>query len=130
MPVWTKDGHRADLPAFLAALVTVGWSNSHSMGVQAALISYELTEDVEQLERQLETLPTGDAMRKAMTTFNITLPLDRTSPVRIPIRDLVLGGTDSWHVAGLRGRSRQSRRAADRFDRRHRRPRRFAVHLA
>ena len=30
-----------------------------------------------------------------MTTFNITLPLDRTSPVHIPIRDLVLGGTDS-----------------------------------
>ena len=30
-----------------------------------------------------------------MTTFAITLPLDRTSPVHIPTRDLVLGGTDS-----------------------------------
>ena len=55
MPVWTKAAV-ALIPAFLAALVTVGWSNSHSMGVQAALIS-RLTEDVEQLERRLETCP-------------------------------------------------------------------------
>lgn len=30
-----------------------------------------------------------------MTTFTLTLPLDRVSPVRVPTRDLVLGGTDS-----------------------------------
>ena len=30
-----------------------------------------------------------------MTTMAMTLPLDRVSPVRVPIRDLVLGGTDS-----------------------------------
>ena len=30
-----------------------------------------------------------------MTNFAITLPLDRTSPLHIPTRDLVLGGTDS-----------------------------------
>ena len=30
-----------------------------------------------------------------MTTFALTLPLDRISPVRVPTRDLVLGGTDS-----------------------------------
>jgi hypothetical protein len=30
-----------------------------------------------------------------MTTFALSLPLDRVSPVRVPIRDLVLGGTDS-----------------------------------
>jgi hypothetical protein len=30
-----------------------------------------------------------------MTTFPLTLPLDRVSPVRVPTRDLVLGGTDS-----------------------------------
>jgi len=30
-----------------------------------------------------------------MTQFSLTLPLDRVSPVRVPTRDLVLGGTDS-----------------------------------
>jgi len=30
-----------------------------------------------------------------MTTLALTLPLDRVSPVRMPIRDLALGGTDS-----------------------------------
>src|SRR4249920_2269947 len=35
----------------------------------------------------------GDA--SAMTTLALTLPLDRISPVRVPTRDLVLGGTDS-----------------------------------
>ena len=30
-----------------------------------------------------------------MTNVALTLPLDRVSPVRVPIRDLVLGGTDS-----------------------------------
>ena len=30
-----------------------------------------------------------------MTTVALILPLDRVSPVRVPIRDLVLGGTDS-----------------------------------
>jgi hypothetical protein len=30
-----------------------------------------------------------------MTTLALSLPLDRVSPVRVPIRDLVLGGTDS-----------------------------------
>jgi hypothetical protein len=30
-----------------------------------------------------------------MTTFSLSLPLDRVSPVRVPTRDLVLGGTDS-----------------------------------
>ena len=30
-----------------------------------------------------------------MTTIALTLPLDRTSPLHIPTRDLVLGGTDS-----------------------------------
>jgi hypothetical protein len=30
-----------------------------------------------------------------MTAFSLTLPLDRISPVRVPTRDLVLGGTDS-----------------------------------
>jgi hypothetical protein len=30
-----------------------------------------------------------------MTAITITLPLDRASPIRVPIRDLVLGGTDS-----------------------------------
>jgi hypothetical protein len=30
-----------------------------------------------------------------MTTLALTLPLDRISPVRVPTRDLVLGGTDS-----------------------------------
>ena len=30
-----------------------------------------------------------------MTWFAITLPLDRVSPTRIPIRDMALGGTDS-----------------------------------
>jgi len=30
-----------------------------------------------------------------MTQFALTLPLDRVSPVRVPTRDLVLGGTDS-----------------------------------
>jgi len=30
-----------------------------------------------------------------MTTMAMTLPLDRVSPVRVPIRDLVLDGTDS-----------------------------------
>jgi|SRR4249919_544873 len=30
-----------------------------------------------------------------MTAIAITLPLDRASPIRVPIRDLVLGGTDS-----------------------------------
>jgi hypothetical protein len=30
-----------------------------------------------------------------MTTFALTLPLDRISPVRVPTRDLVLGSTDS-----------------------------------
>ena len=55
MPVWTKAAV-ALIPVFLAGLVGVGWSNSHSMGVQAALIS-RLTQDVEQLERRLETCP-------------------------------------------------------------------------
>ena len=55
MPAWLKMAV-ALIPAFLAALVTVGWSNSHSMGVQAALIT-RLTEDIEQLERRLETCP-------------------------------------------------------------------------
>ena len=55
MPVWTKAAV-ALIPVFLAGLVSVGWSNSHSMGVQAALIS-RLTQDVEQLERRLETCP-------------------------------------------------------------------------
>ena len=40
----------------LAALVSLGWTNSHSMGVQAVLIA-RLTADVEQLERRLETCP-------------------------------------------------------------------------
>jgi hypothetical protein len=35
----------------------------------------------------------GDA--GAMTQFALTLPLDRVSPIRVPTRDLVLGGTDS-----------------------------------
>jgi hypothetical protein len=30
-----------------------------------------------------------------MTALTLTLPLDRVSPVRVPTRDLVLGGTDS-----------------------------------
>ena len=30
-----------------------------------------------------------------MTQLAVTLPIDRVSPVRIPVRDLVLGGTDS-----------------------------------
>jgi hypothetical protein len=30
-----------------------------------------------------------------MTTLALTLPLDRVSPVRMPVRDLALGGTDS-----------------------------------
>ena len=30
-----------------------------------------------------------------MTAMALTLPLDRVSPVRVPTRDLVLGGTDS-----------------------------------
>jgi hypothetical protein len=30
-----------------------------------------------------------------MTTFALSLPLDRVSPIRVPTRDLVLGGTDS-----------------------------------
>jgi len=30
-----------------------------------------------------------------MTAFALTLPLDRVSPIRVPTRDLVLGGTDS-----------------------------------
>ena len=30
-----------------------------------------------------------------MTTLALSLPLDRVSPVRVPTRDLVLGGTDS-----------------------------------
>ena len=30
-----------------------------------------------------------------MTVQTLTLPLDRVSPVRVPVRDLVLGGTDS-----------------------------------
>jgi len=30
-----------------------------------------------------------------MTAFALSLPLDRVSPVRVPTRDLVLGGTDS-----------------------------------
>jgi hypothetical protein len=30
-----------------------------------------------------------------MTTLSLTLPLDRVSPVRVPVRDLALGGTDS-----------------------------------
>jgi hypothetical protein len=30
-----------------------------------------------------------------MTQFALSLPLDRVSPVRVPTRDLVLGGTDS-----------------------------------
>jgi len=30
-----------------------------------------------------------------MTTFTLSLPLDRVSPIRVPTRDLVLGGTDS-----------------------------------
>ena len=55
MPAWTKAAV-ALIPVFLAALVGVGWSNSHSMGVQAVLIA-RLTADVEQLERRLETCP-------------------------------------------------------------------------
>jgi len=30
-----------------------------------------------------------------VTTFALSLPLDRVSPIRVPTRDLVLGGTDS-----------------------------------
>ena len=52
MPTWTKAAV-ALIPAFLAALVGVGWTNSHSMTVQAVLIA-RLTADVEQLERQRE----------------------------------------------------------------------------
>ena len=55
MPVWTKAAV-ALIPAFLAALVSLAWTNSHSMTVQAALIA-RMTQDVEQLERRLETCP-------------------------------------------------------------------------
>ena len=44
------------LIGFSPALVTVAWTNSHSMTVQAVLIA-RLTADVEQLERRLETCP-------------------------------------------------------------------------
>ena len=55
MPVWTKAAV-ALIPAFLAALVSLGWTNSHSMTVQAVLVA-RLTQDIEQLERRLETCP-------------------------------------------------------------------------
>ena len=55
MPVWTKAAV-ALIPAFLAALVSLAWTNSHSMGVQAVLVT-RLTQDVELLERRLETCP-------------------------------------------------------------------------
>ena len=55
MPAWTKAAV-ALIPMLLAALVSVAWTNSNSMGVQAALIA-RLTADVEQLERRLETCP-------------------------------------------------------------------------
>ena len=62
--VWTKAAV-ALIPAFLAALVAVGWNNSHSMGVQAALIA-RMTQDVEQRwSGGWKYVPTGDAMRKA-----------------------------------------------------------------
>ena len=55
MTPWTKAAV-ALIPVFLAALVTVAWTNSHSATVQAVLIS-RLTQDIEQLERRLETCP-------------------------------------------------------------------------
>ena len=55
MATWLKAAV-ALIPMLLAALVGVGWTNSHSMTVQSALIA-RLTEDVEQLERRLETCP-------------------------------------------------------------------------
>ena len=55
MSVWLKLAV-ALIPVFLAALVSLAWTNSHSMGVQAVLIA-RLTADVEQLERRLETCP-------------------------------------------------------------------------
>ena len=55
MPVWTKAAV-ALIPMLLAALVTVAWTNSHSMTVQAALIA-RMTADIEHLERRLETCP-------------------------------------------------------------------------
>ena len=55
MSVWLKTAV-ALVPVFLAALVSLAWTNSHSMGVQAVLIA-RLTGDVEQLERRLERCP-------------------------------------------------------------------------
>ena len=55
MTVWIKAAV-ALIPVFLAALVSLAWSNSNSMGVQAVLIA-RLTADVERLERRLETCP-------------------------------------------------------------------------
>ena len=55
MPAWTKAAV-ALIPVFLAGLVGVARTNSHSMTVQGALIS-RLTADVEQLERRLEMCP-------------------------------------------------------------------------
>ena len=55
MPIWTKAAV-ALIPMLLTALVGVGWTNSHSMTVQAALIA-RMTQDIEQMERRLETCP-------------------------------------------------------------------------
>jgi hypothetical protein len=52
MTVWAKVAV-ALIPLALAALVGIAWSNSHAMGVQAALIT-RLTYDIEQIERRLE----------------------------------------------------------------------------
>ena len=55
MSVWLKLAV-ALIPVFLAALVSLAWTNSHSMTVQAVLIT-RLSQDIEQLERRLETCP-------------------------------------------------------------------------
>ena len=64
-----------------------------------------------------------------MTTFAITLPLDRTSPVHIPTRDLALGGTDSGTLL-VSVVDRDNATYTDRAKRWHRRFCRLAVRLA
>ena len=55
MSPWVKVAV-ALIPALLTALVGVAWTNSHSMTVQAVLIT-RLTQDIEQLERRLIACP-------------------------------------------------------------------------
>ena len=55
MPVWLKMAV-ALIPLIAGSLVALAWQNSHSMGVQAALIA-RMTQDIEQLETAAGDVP-------------------------------------------------------------------------